>query len=184
MQYNGTLQSADFEAVSQAERELAAAKGQEYAIQLDFGVAPEAAVSGPMLLQDDYHAFLAFNAMRPRPDGMREEAGLAIVELQGCSTTKFGYPNDEALPGHPLYRRGLGGYEIFEVLNSSWINEQNQMNKVHFPETQMRPVRHFIFTFHESTLECIATDIKVEVAPFSPQFQKIYDVLTVWDNVE
>ena len=33
MQYNGTLQSADFEAVSQAERELAAAKGQEYAIQ-------------------------------------------------------------------------------------------------------------------------------------------------------
>jgi hypothetical protein len=65
-------------------------------VWLDFGIVPEAAISGAMLFQDEYRAFLAFNAVRPMPDGMRRQAGLAIVELQGCGTTKFGYPNDEA----------------------------------------------------------------------------------------
>ncbi len=166
---------AAFEARSQAERELAAALGQEHAVELHLGIYPEAAVSGPVLLQDDYDAFLAFNGMRLRPDGLREAAGLAVVEFVGCSTTKFGYPNDEARPGHPLSKRGLGGYGIYEVMNSSWIEEQAQMNRVHFPNFSMRPVRHFMFTFHESTLDCITTDIKLEIAPYSPRFKHIYD---------
>src|SRR5688572_5489508 len=98
---------AAHEAVYQAERTLAAAQGLEYATPLDLGFEPEAAISGPVLLQDDYNAFLAFNAMRPTPEGLLVSAGLAVIELEGCGTTKFGYPNDEARPGHPLYKFGL-----------------------------------------------------------------------------
>jgi hypothetical protein len=33
---------------------------------------------------------------------------------------KVGYPDNEALPGHPLYSKGLRHYGRYEVLESSW----------------------------------------------------------------
>src|SRR5262249_47171776 len=88
---------AAFEAVASAQRALAAAKGEEYAVPYDLGFVPEAAVSAPVLLQNDGGAILTFSAMRQRHDGKREDAGYGIVEIDSCSLTKFGYPNDEAL---------------------------------------------------------------------------------------
>src|SRR5262245_61495513 len=99
---------AAFEAVASAQRALAAAKGEEYAVPYDLGFLPEAAVSEPVLLQNDGGAILTFSAVRKRHDGKREDAGYGIVEIDSCSLTKFGYPNDEALAGHPLHDRGLG----------------------------------------------------------------------------
>lgn len=134
-------------------------------VRLDLGVSPEAGVSGALLLQNEYAAYLTFNAMRPRSDGMYEEAGIAIVEFIRCSTTKFGYPNDEAIGGHPLSSKGLEAYDIFEVLNSSWIIEQEKQNRISFPDrTHMSWKRHFIFTFHDSTFECLAQDIKLTIS--------------------
>lgn len=171
---------AAYSAVSQAQRDLAAAQGLEYVQPLDFGIFPEAAVSGAMLFQDEYRAFLTFNAMRPEPDGRRAAAGLALVEIRGCRLTQFGHPNDEALPGHPLYDRGMEGYGIYEVIHSSWVEKHLQINRVHFPNYQWTG-RHFMFTFHDSTFECIAADLFVEVEPFSPRFQKIEALLSAWD---
>lgn len=134
-------------------------------VKLKFGYEPEAAVSGALLLQNEYAAYLTFNAMRPRDDGMYDEAGTAIVELIRCSTTKFGYPNDESIEGHPLYAKGLEAYNIFEVLNSSWIAQQQMQNLVSFPDrTNMSWKRHFIFTFHDSTFECLAENIKLTIS--------------------
>jgi hypothetical protein len=75
---------------------------------------------------------------------------------------KFGYPNDEALPGHPLYSRGLRNYGIFEVLNSTWRKMLADQNVVSFPNPKpsARSSRHFVVTFHDSTLECIAESIE------------------------
>jgi len=133
-------------------------------IELDLGYVPEAAVSGPLLIQDDGLAFLTFNAMRVRPDGRREPAGTAIVEFQNCWCTRFGYPNDEALPGHPLYQRGLRAYGIFEVLNSSWIAQVEEQNRLTFPNSGSWGSRHFAFIFHDNMLECIADDLTLTVS--------------------
>ena len=82
----------------------------------------------------------------------------AVLRFPVCQIVKFGYPNDEALPGHPLYSKGLSYYGLFEVLDSSWIKTLAEQNLVSFPNPgPSRPSRrHFVVTFHDSTLECIA----------------------------
>src|SRR5262245_7957695 len=100
-------QFAAYLAVAEAQRDLAAAQGLDYAVPFDLGCLPDAAVSGPLLLQTDREAFLTFTAVRIAPYGKRHDAGTAVVEIQRCHVTQFGYPNDEALAGHPLYQRGL-----------------------------------------------------------------------------
>src|SRR5688572_11329526 len=119
----------------------------DHVVPLDIGCVPEAAVSGATLLGDEYLTYLLFNAMCARPNGTREAAGLAVVKFDSCSVTKFGYPNDEALPGHPLYANGLSYYGVYEVLRSRWVAEKTRQNRVSFPPTPDDMTRrHFIFT--------------------------------------
>lgn len=126
-------------------------------IRLNIGFTPEAAVSEPLLLQTDCDAFLTFSAVVKNEKGLFEDAGIGVVEFHRCNLTKFGYPNDEALRGHPLYQNGLDvGSRVFEVLYSSWIREITEQNRLCFPNTEDSDQRHFIFTFHDSTFECIA----------------------------
>jgi hypothetical protein len=125
-------------------------------VRLDIGFEPEAAVSGPVLLQTDVDAFLTFNAVLMTADSRHAPAGTAVIEFERCSVTKFGYPSDEALGGHPLYKRGLESYGVFEVLSSSWIRQMTEQNRVSFPHTTDSTQRHFIFVFHDSTFECVA----------------------------
>lgn len=158
-----------------AQRALAAAKGEEYAEPYDIGFFPEAAVSGPVLLQTDYVTILTFNAVREMPDGKWHDAGQGIIEVERCTITRFGYPNDEALPGHPLYAKGLGPYGVFEVINSSWVKRLTEQNRVAFPNTPDSTRRHFIITFHDSTFECIARGLKASLGtePFVEIFAGI-----------
>ena len=164
--FKGSLEEhlAAFGAVSEAQRALAAAQGHEYAVPFDIGFVPEAAVSGPVLFQTDYSAVLTFNAMVRVDKAKRTEAGTGVIELVHCKITKFGYPNDEALAGHPLYQRGLSGYGVFEVINSSWSRQLTEQNRVSFPNTPDSSAHHFIFTFHDSTFECIAGSLSASLS--------------------
>ncbi len=174
-----------FEDVSQAQRELAAAKGEEYATPYDIGVTPEAAVSGPVVLQTDYNVILTFNAMKEKPDGYREDAGTAIVEFKRCIITKFGYPNDEARWGHPLGDKGLGAYGVYEIMNSTWIRQLTDFNRIRFPNTPDSDQRHFMFTFHDSTFECIADGMEVRVS--DEPYEQIFAYMskrTVWRDAD
>lgn len=85
-----------------------------------------------------------------------------VLRFPRCRIVKFGYPNDEALPGHPLYPKGLSYYGLFEVLDSSWSKALAEQNLVSFPDPipSWTGGRHFIVTFHDSTLECIAERIE------------------------
>jgi len=162
------------------------AEEQDKVVEMNFGLCPEAAVSGALLLQTENSACLTFNAQRLRADGYSEDAGTAIVELVGCSTTKFGYPNDEALGGHPLYAKGLVSYGIYEVLNSSWVEEQAKQNRVCFPDrTKMSGKRHFIFVFHDSTFECLARDLKITLCndPYESIFRTISERVLDGENL-
>lgn len=87
----------------------------------------------------------------------------ALVEVEGSLAFKFGPPNDEAISGHRLHKKGLTPYSSFEVINSKWIAELETANRVHphhRPE-RFAGYRHIILTFHDSTLEFIATEFTV-----------------------
>lgn len=87
-------------------------------------------------------------------------ARCAIICLQNCSIFKFGRPNDEALAGHRYAGRGLSWYSAYEVLHSEWIEEMMVANRVHdrHSDSSFDADRHFIFTFHDSTLEAVCRD--------------------------
>jgi hypothetical protein len=87
------------------------------------------------------------------------------VEFSHILCHYFGWPNDEVLNGHPLHKRGLGFYGVFEVLDSSWIRSLEAGNSLHDRHNPAGFVkaRHFVFTFHDNTFECIAEGISFAV---------------------
>ncbi|MDB5306349.1 MAG: hypothetical protein JWO38_551 [Gemmataceae bacterium] len=136
-------------------------------VEHDIGCFPELAVSGPLLMADDGRLVFSFNSTRLAADGYhRDDAGRTVVRVASCLAFKFGYPNDEALPGHPLYGRGLVGTAVYEVLESSWVAELARQNRVRFPDTDMTRwgVRHFLFSFHDSTLEVLCRGLEVSLS--------------------
>jgi hypothetical protein len=142
-------------------------------VELDLGCTPEAAISGAVTVQTEHATFLTFNAMRLGSDNLYHSAGTAFVEFPLCTIAKFGYPNDEAWNGIPR-TRGLS-YGIYEVLNSSWNEEIARLNRYSFPDTKAVSGRHFLFLFHDSSFECLAHDIKLEIIdrPYAEVFERI-----------
>jgi len=88
---------------------------------------------------------------------------VAWVRFKAPYAQMFGPPNDEAFEGHPLASRGLGPYGVYEIRDSSWIRKLERMNSVHpyhRPE-QFSDYRHFVFSFHDTTFECIAEQFEI-----------------------
>ncbi|MEM6257807.1 MAG: hypothetical protein AAF711_03700 [Planctomycetota bacterium] len=138
-------------------------------VPLELGVSPEAAVSGACCYQTECDVILTFNAMRPtdRPSPYggfyKQEAGTAICTFKRCLLTRFGYPNDEARWGIPRFTNLE--HDIYEIRNSSWIKDIVTQNRHRFPSTPDDCVaKHYLFTFHDSTFECLADDLDVEVS--------------------
>ena len=104
----------------------------EKVIPLDTDIAPEAAISGAVVLATERHTMLSFNATRLQRDGLRHDVGCAIVRFQRCIISKFGYPNDEAWSGIPRTREL--SYGCYEVFNGSWNTELCELNKSSFPD--------------------------------------------------
>jgi hypothetical protein len=125
------------------------ATGEERVVVLGDWPQP-AGVPEPRLRADDTSVSLLYRS-----------AGNAfvVVRFPLCHYLTFGAPNDEALAGHPLFGRGLQHYSVHEVLASSLIRELERRNSVHprhDPEWYLRGMRHYVFTFQDCTLECVA----------------------------
>ena len=135
---------------------------------------PQSSVGSPspVVLSDEFRVLLLYMVDRPLPnwddaavltiDPPTGES-LALIEFTGYSTYMFGAPNDEAFEGHPLAARGLRPYGAFRIENSSWIRQLEKMNSVHPSHRPARfeRLRHYVFSFHDSTLECVANDFTV-----------------------
>ena len=156
---------------------------EEKVVRLSLGFVPEAAISGGVLLQDDWSTYISFNANK-EVEGSEYliDGGQAVIEFKRCFVTKFGYPNDEAQEGHPLYGIGLekGGYGIYEVFGSSWKKTLVAQNKIRFPDRDwFGDCRHFIITFHDSTFECLADDFtaKLDSRPFEEIMVELLEII-------
>lgn len=125
-------------------------------VPLSVGLSPEPGVPNPILIQNEHDAYVVFDA---RSEDLKS-SGIALVRLRQCLITRFGYPNDEALGGHPLYANGLRSYGVFEVHNSSWIAQLQEQNRRCFPGFTMPRRQHVAITFHDSTLEAITHSVE------------------------
>jgi hypothetical protein len=125
-------------------------------VSLDSIPAHSAGAPMPLVLADDVALVLAYETA---PSG----DNLAIVRFVDSRAHLFGPPGDETLHGHPLAERGLRPYGVFEVLRSTWISELERLNRVHVRHDSRRyaALRHFVFTFHDNTFECVARSIRV-----------------------
>ena len=108
----------------------------------------------PAVHSNGHHLLCAyFISSNSAPKG-----SVALLKFEGVLQYRLGYPNDEALQGHPLYPFELGHYGFFTVENSPLIDEIEQQNRCH---PRHRPgiyakFRHWVITFHDETLEVVA----------------------------
>lgn len=135
----------------------------------------EPGAPSPMVLADEFRVFVAYYA-RATDSGVRGDwdrlpvldsmdEAVVLVEFESAYAHLFGPPNDEAFSGHPLASRGLKPYTVTEVEHSSWIRALERMNAVHpyHRAEHFLKYRHFIFAFHDSTLECVAEGLQVHL---------------------
>jgi hypothetical protein len=165
----------EYEARLHEERRRARDAGQEYADVLDLGIELDPGAPLPHVLADGHSVFVLFyvRARSRVRDGITvavadprsTDEPVGLIEFTGVHSVLFGGPNDEALHGHPLHGRGLEPYAIHEVYGSHWISEAERINSVH-PYHQPGwhgTLRHFLITFHDETLECLARDLRAEI---------------------
>ena len=158
-----------------AERALAAARGEEHAVSIEFPVEWDTGAPIPCLLQRDNRTFVTFFLKEHDPnwDGtyvtVREPSDsqpqrIAVVEFKHCHSAKMGSPNDEVHNGHPLHGKGLDSYTAQEVVNSRWLAEIEAINSVHscYKPEHWKDLHHYVLWFHDSTFECLAESFQVE----------------------
>jgi len=105
----------------------------------------------------------------PRPNWSDDLC--AVVSFVRPYAHMFGPPNDEAFSGHPLAARGLEPHSVFEIEESSWHRGLVQMNAVHpyHKAEQFADLKHWVFSFHDTTFECIASSFGVALARGTPK---------------
>ena len=113
---------------------------------------PGAPVPAISVCDDQLH--VAYAVSRSDPANERE---FAVVRFDGVLQHTFGYPNNEALGGPPLYSKGLKFYAFNEVVGSPYLLELGKRNARNFPGTRDRftQLRHWIVPFHDETLEVV-----------------------------
>jgi len=98
-------------------------------------------------------------------DPASEDETVAVVTFDGCAAQVLGPPNDEALAGHRLYKKGLTFYGAHRVENSAWMQRLERINRVHpqYSSGRYDDHAHYVLTFHDSTFGCVAKGHRSEV---------------------
>jgi len=88
----------------------------------------------------------------------------AKVTFERAWWYQMGWPNDEVLHAHPLYRNGLKFYAVQEVSPSLQIARLKAGNSRHHKHHDgfFADSRHLIFTFKDETLEVVCEGYTIE----------------------
>jgi hypothetical protein len=155
---------------------------------------PQSSVGAPspVVFSDEHNLYCAFYLQNTPEewDGTSikmmdidpDDEPIAIVKFPHFLVFQFGPPNDESFNGHPLYKKGLKPYGVYEIKNSSWIRYFEKMNFVnpYHRSEHFRQLKHFIFSFHDTTLEVIAE--KYEIETINGSIEKA--ILKIQDNLK
>jgi hypothetical protein len=134
---------------------------------------PSAGAPLPFVMSDEHNLLLVYiheqlpgeldSSYEKVVDSNSSKDPVALIQFHHYYAYFFGPPNDEAFEGHPLADRGLEPYGVFQVLQSSWVRQLERMNSVHpcHDPKRFEKLNHYIFTFHDSTFECVAEDFQM-----------------------
>jgi hypothetical protein len=141
----------------------------------DIGCEPSPSIPAETLLQNGWATYLLFFAVSKTLNeaGKLDDLRVAVLKCDHCISARFGYPNDEGLPEHPLYS-AMAETEsnILEVVDSPWCDDL--LSQIDASARRLRPdhydkawasrtmLRHFIILLKEKTFECIAESLAVE----------------------
>ena len=158
--------------LGEAQRSAAAAIGAPYAVPFDLGIRWDVGAPLPFLIAG-FKTFVAFylpvdfdfDGTNPIVRQPTDEARIGIVEFVDATAARMGPPDDETLAGHALWGHGLQYYDAHVVENSSWLHELLDTTRVHggSHDSLHGDLKHYLFTFHDESLDCIATDHRVRV---------------------
>jgi hypothetical protein len=129
-------------------------------VALDTVPKPETGAPEPIVVADELAVVVSYVT-----ENSSDPPTFCSVRFHLAHTHLFGAPNDEALEGHPLWNRGLDFYAVFRVDQSSLIRRLALMNSVHRRHSYAAfdELTHYIFTFHDSTFECVARSCETVV---------------------
>ena len=141
--------------------------------ELDDVPFPDLAAPDPLVLADGITLLIAYQSRTP-------SNSTSVVRFTQCHASHFGLPNENAFASHPIAGLGLRPCGAFEVENSSWVHELQLRHSghAHGDAEFLQHLRHWVWTFHDSVLECAATGYVVEDAPADllSRMQAVLDV--------
>ncbi|MCO5331261.1 MAG: hypothetical protein M9961_14390 [Ilumatobacteraceae bacterium] len=136
------------------------------------GLAWDGGAPMPVLIATDCRT--AFACYLPTDDDR-----VVVAEVERCSSVRFGFPNDEVVHGHPC-GLDLMHYGVHVIHESPWLAELRSIESVHSraAEQPFADSRHYFLTFHDSSLEAIATGLRV-LGTFASMAEAVAEMLRV-----
>jgi hypothetical protein len=122
---------------------------------------PEPGAPCPIVFAEEHGLVLSY-WVPDEPHYQPTTAPLGVVRFGKPYMHLFGPPDEDAIAGHPLSGRGLYPCGVFRVDHSSLVRCLERMNAVqptHDPR-RFEALVHYIFTFHDSTFECVAESLE------------------------
>jgi len=144
---------------------------------IDIGCEPSPSVPAETLLADGFKTYLLFWAVSKEvgESGFLADHGVAVLDCQRCVACRFGYPNDEGMHEHPLWKSGIADSvsSVLEVRDSTWAREVEQQMQASASRiwggrgidsswSRDLLLRHFILALKEKTFECLGSGLAVE----------------------
>jgi hypothetical protein len=143
----------------------------EHVVELeDIKLPLPSSPSDEVVLHGDMKSFLIYSTYYASND---QTLRSVLVECEGLSLSRFGYPNDEGIAEHRLASKGLGKLSGFgEVRDSDFIKEYESMSKcsrerlwsgrgVPAVNYSSPPKRHFIISFKENVFEAVCDELRL-----------------------
>lgn len=115
----------------------------------------------PILFSDEHNLYMAYRLRAQQNQNPEQSNSTALVKFTGFNTYRFGSPNDETFESHPLYVNGLRPNGTYQVNHSSWMRElcaRSAASHPHYCDLSFMKLNHYVWSFHDSTLEVIAKD--------------------------
>ena len=122
---------------------------------------PEMGAPLPFIISSEYNLSICYNQAKASsyqnrivtPDEYEGKPDLvAILRFKNPQVHKFGAPDENGQPFHPLAKIGLMDFYAFQVEKSSWADRSFSGSYIN---------KHFIILFHDSTFEIIADSYSI-----------------------
>jgi hypothetical protein len=118
----------------------------------------------PIIFSTEHRLVIGYDAP-DEPPYPPTTAPFCVVRFNRPYFHLFRPPTHETIESHPLWGRGLCLYKALRVDRSSLVRKLERMDSAcdsHYL-IDFEAFQHYIFTFHDSTFECVAESFKVTV---------------------